>query len=278
VPSSLTLPPPASERGPSSAGTLLRLWREKRRLSQLAVALEAGVSSRHLSFVETGRAGASPEMILRLSETLGIPLRERNEILLAAGFAPAFPELSMTSAPLRMVTESLQRLLDAHHPYPGVALDRRWNVVLTNAAARRLMALLPAHLTVPSINMFRASLHPDGFAAVTSNFAEWGRYLMRELEQLADSTLDASIVALLDEMRALPNVRNLLHAAPAVRELPVGALIPCVITLPNARLSLFTTLATLGTPRDVTLSELTVELFYPSDPDTAALLRAHDAA
>ncbi len=265
---------PTGARHGGSAGLHVRRWREKRRLSQLALALEAEMSARHLSFVETGRAVPSPELLLRLAETLNVPLRERNVMLLAAGYAPAYPERSLTSPPLHMVNIAVQRLLDMHDPYPGVALDRSWDVVLLNDAARRLMALLPDELRAPRVNMFRASLHPAGFGAITTNFSEWARYLLGQLEQLAEETLDDSIAAVLTEVRAYPNVREILRRSAEPRDPMADILVPCVISLPGAQLSLFTTLATLGSPRDVTLSELTVELFYPADAATADSLRA----
>ncbi len=259
-----------------AVGELLRDWRVKRRRSQLALALESGVSARHLSFIETGRSRPSPEVILALAEELAVPLRAQNELLQAGGFAPRFGETPWSAPDLATVRQSLQRLLDAHDPYPGVALDREWSVVLSNAAAQRMMTLLPASLRAPTLNMFRASLHPDGFAAHTANFAEWGAYLVGELERLSESSADTGLAALLDEVLTYPNVRALRRgrvnagagsAAPAL-------LIPCVLSLGGQTLSMFTTLATLGSPRDVTLAELTVELFYPSDEATAAVLRA----
>ena len=258
----------------SSAGTLVRAWREKRRLSQLALALETGVSSRHLSFVETGRSRPSAELVMTLAEHLEVPLRERNELLLAAGYAPRYPEHDITSPDMVAVHRSIERLLAAHDPYPGVALDRHWNIVLANASARRMTSLLPPSLSEPSINMFRASLHPEGFAAVTTNFEAWGRYLVEQLERLASSTFDTGFEALLAEVRAYPNVRALTRSL--ARPIPAEErlLIPCVLSLGGQRLSLFTTLMTFGSPRDVTLAELTVELFYPADEATADALRA----
>lgn len=258
----------------SAVGSLLRAWREKRRLSQLALSLEAGISARHLSFVETGRSRPSAELVMTLADYLHVPLRERNELLLAAGYAPRYPEEGITSPDMVAVHASIERLLAAHEPYPGVALDRHWNVVLANAPARRMMALLPPSLSERTINMFRASLHPDGFAALTTNFDAWGRYLVGELERLASATFDAGIDALLAEVRGYPNVRA-LSRTPA-RPVPPEErlLVPCVLSLGGVRLSLFTTLMTFGSPRNVTLAELTIELFYPSDEATAQALRA----
>ncbi|MBC7897361.1 MAG: helix-turn-helix transcriptional regulator [Cytophagaceae bacterium] len=265
---------PNAPTADSAVGRLVRAWREKRRLSQLSLALEAGISARHLSFVETGRSRPSAELVMTLADYLQVPLRERNELLLAAGFAPRYPELELTSPDMAAVHRQIERLLAAHEPYPGVALDRHWNVVLANASARRMMLLLPPSLSQPTINMFRASLHPDGFSAVTSNFDAWGRYLVGELERLAASTFDAGTDALLAEVLDYPNVRT-LRRTPA-RPVPAEErlLVPCVLSLGGARLSLFTTLMTFGSPRNVTLAELTIELFYPADEATAESLRA----
>ncbi len=259
-----------------AVGELLRGWRVKRRRSQLALALESGVSARHLSFIETGRSRPSPDVILALASELEIPLRARNDLLQAGGYAPRFTETSWSAPDLATVRESLQRLLDAHDPYPGVALDREWSVVLSNAAAQRMMALLPESLRTPTLNMFRASLHPDGFSAHTANFAEWGSYLVGELERLSESSADASVTSLLEEVSSYPNVRTLRRSGAAgvtAHAVAPSLLIPCVLTVGGTTLSMFTTLATLGSPRDITLAELTVELFYPSDEETVAALR-----
>jgi transcriptional regulator with XRE-family HTH domain len=257
---------------PAGAGVLLRAWRVKRRLSQLALALDAGVSARHLSFVENGRAQASADLLGALAEQLAVPLRERNALFLAAGYAPRFAETPLDAPDMASILAGLKRLLDAHDPYPGIALDRHWNVVLTNRAAGALVALLPPKLTTPALNIFRASLHPEGFAAITENFGEWGRHVLAELTQFAETSLDANATVLLDEVRAYPNVRTLLAESRATASPPRQLLIPCTLRLPHARLSMFTTLATFGSPRDLTLAELKVELFYPADAASAAAL------
>lgn len=256
----------------ASVGDRLRAWRAKRRRSQLEVGLTAGVSARHLSFIETGRARASAELLVALADVLDMPLRERNGLLLAAGFAPRYPESALDAPAMAAMQQAITRVLHAHDPYPGVALDRHWNIIVANATASRLVAALPPELMVPTPNIFRLGLHPRGMAAFTANFEAWGRYMLRELQHLADASLDAAAQALLDEVRAYPNVQALLARpvpAPPIDEL----LVPCVLDLHGQRLSLFTTLATFGSPRDVTLAELTVELFYPSDAATEAALR-----
>jgi transcriptional regulator with XRE-family HTH domain len=258
---------------PSSAGDLLRAWRAKRRLSQLEVGLTAGVSARHLSFIETGRARASAELLVALADVLDLPLRERNALLLAGGFAPRWPQTDLAAPGMAAMRQAITRVLDAHDPYPGVALDGQWNLVIANAAAQRMVARLPPELMQPAPNLFRLGLHPRGLAALTANFDDWGRYMLRELQRLADGSLDGTLAALLDEVRAYPNVQALL-AAPAPRAPAHELIVPCVLRHGDTHLSLFTTLATFGSPRDVTLAELTVELFYPADAASEALLRS----
>jgi transcriptional regulator with XRE-family HTH domain len=257
----------------ATVGELLRAWRAKRRLSQLEVGLTAGVSSRHLSFIETGRARASAELLVALADVLDMPLRERNALLLAAGFAPRYSETRLDAPDMAAARQAITRVLEAHHPYPGVALDRYWNIVVANAAAKRVLAIVSPELLATPHNTFRLGLHPCGIAAHTTNFDEWGRHMLRELQRLVDSAIDPAATALLDEVRAYPNVQALLAKPPkATPSNPL--LVPCVLDIAGQRLSLFTTLATFGSPRDVTLAELTVELFYPADPATEAALRA----
>jgi transcriptional regulator with XRE-family HTH domain len=254
-------------------GDQLRAWRAKRRLSQLELGLRAGVSPRHLSFIETGRSRASAELLVALAAVLDLPLRERNALLLAGGHAPRWRETPLDAPDMASMRQAVTRVLDAHDPFPGIALDRHWNIVVANRAAQRLVALVPAELRQPRPNTFRLGLHPRGIAAFTVNFDEWGRHLLHELQRLADDTLDAGAAALLDEVRAYPNVQALLRAPTPSAAAP-QLLVPCVLELHGQRLSLFTTLATFGSPRDVTLAELTVELFYPADAATEQALRA----
>lgn len=259
---------------PSTAtgiGELIREARQQRRLSQMDLALEVGISPRHLSFVETGRSRPGAEVLLAIAQRLTLPLRTRNVWLLAAGYAPRYSEQPLASSQMAQIHAALDKLLHAHDPYPGIVLDGHWNVVRANAAAQRLIALLPAALREPQLNMFRASLHPEGFAALTQNFAEWGSYLMQALSKQVQDTRDATMTALLREVQQYPNVAALQAAAPAPDAAP-SLLIPCVLLLGGQRFSLFTTLTSFGTPRDITLAELSIELFYPSDPETDTLL------
>jgi transcriptional regulator with XRE-family HTH domain len=256
-----------------TVGELLRAWRAKRRLSQLEVGLTAGVSARHLSFIETGRARASAELLVALADVLDMPLRERNALLLAAGYAPRYSETQLDAPDMAAMQQAITRVLCAHDPYPGVALDRHWNIVVANKAAQRVLAIVAPELLAPPHNTFRLGLHPRGIAAHTSNFDEWGRHMLRELQRLADSAIDPEANALLEEVRGYPNVQALLATPPKTAP-PYPLLVPCVLDIAGQRLSLFTTLATFGSPRDVTLAELTVELFYPADVATETALRA----
>jgi len=269
---------PSTLATPHSVGEILRDWRSRRRRSQLDLALHVGVSTRHLSFIETGRARPSPAMLDALSAALEVPLRERNRLLLAAGYAPRYAARTLDDAGMQQVRSALLRLLQAHDPHPGLVLDRQWNVVLANRSAQALSALLPAPLTQPVFNVFRASLHPQGLAAVTENFAAWAAYLLQTLSRAVASSGDAELAALAQEVLAYPNVAALDPSAAADAVAEPALLVPCVLRLPQGRLSMFTTLTTFGTPRDITLDELCVELFYPADASSEALLRALHAA
>lgn len=271
-------PPRAPSTRQAGVGDLLRDWRSRRRRSQLDLALDVGVSTRHLSCIETGRARPSPAMLEALAGALDVPLRERNHLLLAAGYAPRYAARALDDAGMRQVRAALERLLQAHQPNPGLVLDRQWNLVLANRPAQALAAGLPEPLTRPTFNVFRASLHPQGLGAWTENFADWAHCLLATLQRAVVASADPGLAALQQEVLAYPNVAALL-ASGASAEVPAQAplLVPCVLRLPQlggARLSMFTTLTTFGTPRDITLDELSIELFYPSDADSEALLRA----
>lgn len=257
----------------TGAGPMLREWRQRRHMSQMTLALEAGVSTRHLSFVETGRARPSAELLLSLGRFLELPLRECNRLLLAGGFAPRYRESALDAPEIAPVLDGLRRLLALHEPYPGVVLDRQWNVVLANEAATRIVALLPTWLREPRINMFRAGLHPEGIAAITTNFEAWGAYLLDELERAANTTGDAGLAAIATEVGTYPNVVALRAARRRGGALASGVLVPCELRVHGATLSFFTTLARVGTATDLTLAELTTELFYPADAATAAALQ-----
>ena len=260
----------------AGVGELMKQWRSRRRRSQLDLSVEVGVSTRHLSFVETGRARPSPELVLAVAEHLDVPLRDRNTMLLAAGYAPRFHERPIDDPALAGVRSAIQTLLEAHDPYPGVAIDRQWNVVLANTAATALLAGVPAAVLEPRPNVFRICLHPDGLAARTINLADWSAYLLRQIRRTIALTGDAALVELEAELRSYPNLTDL---APTVEgdERDMELLVPLRLrtgaTDGDTELSLFTTLTTFGTPRDITLDEVSVELFFPADAATEAALR-----
>jgi transcriptional regulator with XRE-family HTH domain len=237
------------------------------------LAFDVGVSPRHLSFVETGRSRPSPELVVAIADRLEVPLRERHPLLLAAGYAPRYSQCSLEDPTMRRIRDSLQRMLDAHDPYPGVVIDRHWNVVLTNRAATLLAVDMPAELLGPPMNVYRMCLHPDGLARHTLNFGEWATYLLHQLARSAMLTGDHELEELYAEVRGYPNVAGLdsRPLSDSWEEPPL--LVPFRMAAGGEELSLFTTLTTFGTPRDVTLDELAVELFFPADDRTEAVLR-----
>ncbi|MGF1595997.1 MAG: helix-turn-helix domain-containing protein [Acidimicrobiales bacterium] len=254
-------------------GPLVREWRGRRRRSQLDLAHEAGVSPKHLSFIETGRSRPSPELLLTLAHHLEVPLRERNDLLLAAGYAPRFQRTGLSDPEMEQVRASLTALLERHDPYPGLVVDRYWNVVMTNRGAGALASVLPPELAGPPLNLFRASLHPDGLAGYTHNFADWAGHLLDQLRRLVQLTADPALVALEAEILAYPNIVALSDGERGRRDRS-PLILTCDLELGGARLSLLTTLTAFGSPYDVTIDELLVELFYPADDATEAALRA----
>src|SRR5215218_1119223 len=249
-------------------GVLLRDWRQRRRLSQLDLALEAGVSTRHLSFVETGRARPSPEMVLHLADELEVPLRERNRLLLAAGYAPVYEERALDEPEMQHVHEAVQLVLDGHDPYPAVTVDRGWALVARNRGAGLLMAGLPEDLLAPPMNVLRASLHPDGLAPRIANLAQWREHLLTRLGRQAAVTGDAALRALHDELAAYP-------APPGDDEGTASSdvVVPLRLRIPGGELRFFSTVTTFGTPMDITVEELSIESFFPADRATADWLR-----
>jgi hypothetical protein len=236
------------------------------------LALDAGVSTRHLSFVETGRSKPSPELLLTLSEHLEIPLRERNTLLLAAGYAPRYQRTALDDEAMARVRRTLQDLLDRHAPYPGIVIDRLWNLVLANEPATRLVAGLPAELLGPPINVFRLTLHPDGLASVTENFPDWAAYQLSQLHRLALLTHDPEVLRLEQEVMSYPNVAALGGWRQRGATDEPAILIPWKVRVGDTVQSYFTTLTSFGTPQDITLAELAVELFYPADEATGSAL------
>ena len=252
------------------AGTLLREWRQRRRLSQLDLALEADISTRHLSFVETGRARPSRELLMHLAQLLELPLRERNVLLVSAGFAPAFADRGLDAPELAAARAAVELVLTGHEPYPALALDRHWNMIVANRAAQRLLALVSPELRTPPINMMRLCLHPHGLAPVLLNFDEVRTRMLHRLRRQAANSGDPVFLELLRELSAFPGApRNDAHA----RDPYAGVVLPIRLRLPLGELTLFSTIATFGTAIEVTLSELMLESFFPADAASADLLR-----
>lgn len=254
-----------------AVGELLRDWRRRRRLSQLDLSIEAEVSSRHLSFVETGRSKPSRELLLHLAERLDVPLRERNTLLLAAGLAPAYPEHDLAADVMAPAREALDSILAGHHPYPAVIVDGRWELVSANEPALAILTegVDPALLDGP-VNALRVSLHPDGLAPRIVNLAEYGAHLLTRLHRQALLSGDAALSELHDELAGYPGVAPAPSSAVEPEDLLFS---PLRLRSGGDELLLFSTLATFGTALDVTLSELAIESFFPGDAATRDALR-----
>jgi transcriptional regulator with XRE-family HTH domain len=252
-------------------GGLLRQWRERRRLSQMDLALQAEISTRHLSFVETGRSKPSRELLLHLADELDLPLRDRNRLLLAAGYAPVYAERALQAPQMRAIRAAVRRVLDGHEPYPAVVVDRSWNLVEANASVALLTAGVAPLLLAPPANVLRLSLHPDGMATRIVNLGEWRAHLLGRLRRQVAVTADLDLARLHDELRAYP-----CDQPEPVIELPGPADIVVPLRLRNdgRELAFFSTVATFGTPLDITVAELAIEAFFPADSDTAAALHA----
>ncbi|MEX0783911.1 MAG: helix-turn-helix transcriptional regulator [Dehalococcoidia bacterium] len=258
---------------PASVGDLLRDWRQRRHLSQLDLALDAEVSTRHLSFVETGRARPSRDLVLHLAEQLDVPLRERNTLLLSAGYAPIFRETPLEQPEMASVREALDRILAGHEPYPAIAVDGHWNLVSNNRPATSLLAagVSPA-LLAPPANALRIALHPDGLGPRILNFGEWSEHLISRLHRQAVASGDAELARLEEELRGYPGVRS--EASAHVEATP-HLYVPLVLQGPDGgELRFFSTISTFGTALDITMAELAIECFFPADEHTAATFRA----
>lgn len=249
-------------------GDQIREWRRRRRLSQMDLALDAEISTRHLSFIETGRARPSREMVLRLADQLELPLRERNALLLAAGFAPLYAERTLDDPALAAARRAIDLVLKGHEPWPALAIDRHWHLVAANAAVAPLLAGCAAHLLEGPVNVLRLSLHPEGLAPRIRNLGEWRAHLLERLRRQAAATGDAGLDALVAELEAYP----FPDGAGQLDELG-GVAIPLRLATPLGELSFLSTTTVFGTPLDVTLDELAIEAFYPADAVTAERLR-----
>lgn len=250
-------------------GPLLRDWRQRRRLSQLDLALEAGISARHLSFVETGRSVPSADMVLHLAEQLEVPYRERNRMMLAAGYAPVYRERALDDPEMEPIRGALDRVLKGHEPYPAVVVDRAWNMVAGNASTAALLGGVAPELLEPPVNVLRVSLHPDGMAPRILNLGEWRAHLLERLEREVALTNDESLAELLGELRGYPG------PPPPERRVrgPAEEIVATLRLASDAgELSFFSTVATFGTAVDITVAELAIESFFPADEATAAAL------
>ena len=258
-----------------AVGALLRDWRRRRRMTQMDLALEADVSARHLSFVETGRSVPSADMVKHLAEQLDVPLRERNELLLAAGYAPAYGQRDLDEPEMGPVREALDRVLAGHEPFPAVVVDRHWGMVAGNSAVPLLTAGVAEHLLEPPVNVLRLTLHPEGMAPRIANLGEWRAHLLDRLGRQAVVSGDPALAVLHDELAALPGA----DPAHPGHLTPAGEIaVPLRILHDGTELAFISTVTTFGTAVDLTAAELTIEAFLPADAATADALRARGGA
>jgi transcriptional regulator with XRE-family HTH domain len=255
-------------------GDRLRRWRQDRGVSQLALASDAEVSPRHLSFVETGRSAPSRGLVLRLAEHLDVPLRERNELLLAAGFAPEFGQTDLDAPGLSMVRLAIRQLLTGHNPYPALVVDRAWNLVEANASMELLIDGVPDELADGPLNVLRYSLHPAGLAPRILNLAQWRAHILGRLDRQARVTGDAGLAELARDLRAYPGSGPAGEPAGPRGAAGAAVVVPLRLRHKDQELSLFSTTTLFGTPHDVTVEELAIESFYPADQETAEYLRS----
>ena len=262
----------AAPNARSPFGEHLRHWRLHRRLSQQDLALEANVSTRHLSCVETGKASPSREMILRLADRLDVPLRERNTLLVAAGFSPTYGARALDDPELASARQAVEMLLRGHEPYPALAVDRHWNLVAANSAAYGLLDGVAAHLLAPPINVLRLSLHPEGMAPRIVNLLAWRDHVLERLVRQIQATADVRLQALHDELAALPVAAD---GSAHVQATPMNDIVvPLVVRSPQGLLRFISTTTIFGTPVEVTLQDLAIESFFPADAATQAALQA----
>jgi len=248
---------------------LLRELRENRGLSQFTLALQAEVSQRHLSFVETGRANPSPELLGKLADRLELQLRERNRLLLAAGHAPVYRETPLEDVELEAVREAARRILKAHEPAPALLVDRRWNVVEMNRGVLLLARLVAPHLLEPPINVMRVSLHPDGLAPHVVNLDQWREHLLARLRRQIAVSLDDGLAELYEEVSAYPGG----NGAPShPGDEAADVILPMRLRMGDGELEFFSTMTVFGTAADVTVAELAIESFFPADPATRKAL------
>ncbi|MBF6302488.1 helix-turn-helix transcriptional regulator [Nocardia amamiensis] len=252
--------------GDRGVGELLREWRHRRKLSQLDLAIQADVSARHVSFVETGRTTPSRSMVLHLAEQMNVPLRERNRLLIAAGYAPEFHGRDWTAPALRRARDAVQRVLHLHEPYPALAVDRHWNLVQANDCVQVFFDDVDPGLLEPPINMMRLGLHPRGFASRLRNLEQVRGFLLPRLARQVMATGDPELTALHEELRC--------YGVPGSADIEPGAImLPIRLCHRDAELSFFSTVTTFGAVFDITLDEVAVEAYFPADDKTEAYLR-----
>jgi transcriptional regulator with XRE-family HTH domain len=254
-------------------GGLLRIWRERRRLSQLELAGAADISARHVSFLETGRSVPSRAMLLRLAERLEVPLRERNALLLSAGYAPMYSERRLDDPALRQARAAVDLVIAGHSPYPALAVDRHWTMVSANAPVNLLLAGIDPRLLQPPVNVLRLSLHPDGLGPRVENYTQWRTHVLMRLRQQIAATADPILTELLAELEAYPLIsKSDGDTKPGDEADYGGVVVPFRLRTDFGVLSFFSTTTVFGTPLDVTLAELAIESFFPADPQTTETL------
>ena len=250
-------------------GTQLKEWRSRRRMSQMDLALDAEISTRHLSFIETGRAKPSADMLMRLAERLDVPHRARNALLLAAGYAPDYRERPLASQEMDGVRAVVEHILKGHEPYPAIAVDRHWNMVAANDAIGILIEQVSPALLEAPVNVLRIALHPEGLAPQIVNFSEWRSHILDRLATQVETSADETLAALREEIAAYPSTSNDNEGG---HDNPIA--VPLILDTVVGRISFVSTITVFGTPVDVTLSELAIEAFFPADAESAEKLRA----
>lgn len=253
---------------PASIGEQLREWRVRRRMSQMDLALDSEISTRHLSFIETGRSKPSAQMLQRIADCLDVPHRARNALLLAGGYAPDYQERPLDSPEMEGMKAIVEHVLTGHEPYPALAVDRHWNMVAANSAVEILAQLAAPELFEPPVNVLRIALHPKGLAPHIVNHGEWRTHILERLDHQIDASADAGLIALRAELAGYPASAD-AHDGSAAN----GIAVPLILDTPMGRLRFVSTVTIFGTPVDITLSELAIEAFFPADAESAALLR-----
>ncbi|NEC30870.1 helix-turn-helix domain-containing protein [Streptomyces sp. SID8111] len=271
-----TRTPTPSPSAAGGAGPLLRAWREQRRVSQLELALRAGSSARHISFVETGRARPSEEMVLRLAEHLDVPVRERNALLLAAGYAPRFPETPLDDPALGALREGIEQLIGGFEPYPALVVNALYDVVAANSGVLQLLDGVPQDLLEPPLNTMRLTLHPRGLAPRIRNLRQWRGHLLAQMERHIALRRSEPLRALYEEVAAYPVPASAREGEEA-EEVAAYFALPMRIEHRGRTLSFVSSVSTFNTPMDVTVAELAVETLLPADPATAEYLQSQVA-